>query len=889
MPDLLSEIFNDFQGQVPETDVDGIDAKKSFLAKATNVLFENGFLRNAFALESVTLPTNVQSDLSNGYEFIDGCPFYHSKQGQQFLYVLWKENPIATVSFGKCTMAGTTGMTSASAFIQTDARVGRVIFVNGEYYTIVEWTNISNIVVDKIGTFTDEDAFYIELKERLHFRLGETLLDADEQDAGLEILDKPTKVNFNLVNDELKINLNCNARYYLLDKEVIFNLSLQYLEKVEYNATIRRDKGWYLCLRWLGNLYVDEKVKLITEAVTYFTYSFINNIIPPFIELAPGWDIYDNGGFDDLSSFRSSVPNYTKFTLNFNNMPNGIRRVKFWAKIDDGTGVLVITVHNSNVVLLSFNLTTEWQQIVLEYIPGSLFYGLIRVDLNFSYIPNPFDDPVVLKRFYVDLFEIIVESASQYLNGEYLLLNKYFNGERSLIKLFNVTDLTISSLELYTQVINWCVKNYELYYHNPDSGLWELYATFPIDNGWEENAGKYFRTRRLKDNETVETLNANYGLGESIRVDNQSLIYSECSYKNRVYFVKGDYRVYQSHIAGNGGIQPDSFPYDEDLQFGFFETSRAFHNTGLAVSVTNDLIVYSREGLNIYQIEANGQSVFKRLIFVSVEGLSNLLLLTRNIDGQPIMGGSLWANDSGIFIYPGGVTVPKNVVIQNYRNFWATIANNLNNGFGFFDKNRDEYWIKVNEVITEPSIYKTTFIIYELNFNQFRTYEVEGKRIEKLLGYIDNDFILKSEDTVITLSKTQLLGGTIETHLVEYDKHGYNNLLQEVSIDFVRAYTANDSVFAVSVYLDGFFLIYYVFSAQERIPIRLAPISSRFQKLKIVISLPSTAYYLSDFGFKYNKAGQRQIGMNSDFDEIGMYQSGYGYHYGKHYGVNIFR
>ena len=878
---IKTEVFNDFQGQILESDVDGIDAKKSFLARAENVILGNGFIENAPAFKSYALPGDIPSKINDEfYELLEMIPFYHSKKGQQVLYILWNEYPLDIADMSDVCSLSAGELTSSSRFV--NVKPGDIIFANGLYLTILTITDSSTMTVDDVtSSFTNQQFQFVRLKNRLYFNLnGTEELDADEQNAGLQILEKPYKTNVNFVNDELKINLNCKAIYYDINYQLIFNLSLQYLKVVEYNETVRRDEGWYLCPRWLGGNY--NNLEIIEEATTFFIDSFKDGI-PSFFWSSPGWEIDNTVGFDDSFSLRSAISASPKFILT----PSypALRKLKFRAKVTSGTALLMVKIKDTLPILLNFNITEEWTSIVIERSPYDYpFWGGNFFEFQFSYTPNPFGTET--RRFYVDYFESEVEGTNA-TRGEYLFLAKFFNGERALIKSVITKNHSLSYLKIPISSIDWRVQNYECY--ELKDGLYKLIGNLPLDNGWETESDCIKRNLFLvSPDDDVQTLNNNYGLGATIRVDNQNTIHSEISFKNRVYFVKDDYRVYQSHIAGNGGIQPDSFPYDEDKLFGFFETARAFHNTGLATSIVNDLIVYSREGINVYQIEANGMSIFKRLTFVSSEGLSNLNLLTKGIDGQPIMDGSLWANANGLFVHPGGVTVPKNLILGEFSNYWAEIAEYINSsGFAFYSDS--EYWLKVGEEESEPGIYYTTFAVFELDYKQVRFVKVEGQRIEKLLGYIGNTFYLKAGNTVYTLSDTEYLGaGYIETHTLEYDKYEYNNILQELFID-VNKNRTDEGTIALQVILDDIPLITYLFSTKERIPVRLAPISSRFQKIKLILFMPQTKFYLSDFGFRYSKSGQRALGMNTDHDQINKAKSGYGYHYGRHYGRNILK
>ena len=76
---------------IPETDVDGIDANENVIAEANNIEFSNGFFENTVDVSSVTLPSGVLSKLNQAYIILSAKKFRHSSQGEQTVYILWKE------------------------------------------------------------------------------------------------------------------------------------------------------------------------------------------------------------------------------------------------------------------------------------------------------------------------------------------------------------------------------------------------------------------------------------------------------------------------------------------------------------------------------------------------------------------------------------------------------------------------------------------------------------------------------------------------------------------------------------------------------------------------------------------------------------------------------
>src|SRR5690606_14188959 len=175
-------------------------------------------------------------------------------------------------------------------------------------------------------------------------------------------------------------------------------------------------------------------------------------------------------------------------------------------------------------------------------------------------------------------------------------------------------------------------------------------------------------------------------------------IWSEVYHKGRVYFVNGDYKVYQSHILPNLAIQADSFPYDEEVGFGFFIVSQDKVNTGLAVSMTEDLIVYAgSQVMYIYYIQPSGNSVYRKLRKMSgAIGLASLNSLTKSLNGDPATEGLFWIDYNGIYFYGGGVSTPDNLILGTHENYWKGISNtDKENAVGFFNPVSREYWLSI--------------------------------------------------------------------------------------------------------------------------------------------------------------------------------------------------
>ena len=159
---------------------------------------------------------------------------------------------------------------------------------------------------------------------------------------------------------------------------------------------------------------------------------------------------------------------------------------------------------------------------------------------------------------------------------------------------FGVAIFGTTNLQVIKETIDWRIITYELYSRTEE--LFFLVAEIPVEDSWTEDGifvykeVVYFTKDEIADGKQV-TLNFNYGLSHNVFVGTEAQIHSEASHKGRTYFVNGSNKVLQSHISGTGRQQADSFPYDEALRFGFFETFKSESNKGVAITPQDELAI----------------------------------------------------------------------------------------------------------------------------------------------------------------------------------------------------------------------------------------------------------------------------------------------------------
>ena len=827
--------FQDIDKWIPETDVDGVDADETIAADVVNIDYENGYIINAKGVLNVTLPSNVSIDITAGYNLLSAKDFYHSEQGLNTVYILYK-------------LSGSTHL--------------------------------------------------------LKIYISNTLLNIDEQNSNVTILSAPTKINYNLVNDQLKINLNCEGRYTALLTEgmpedaadIILNLTLVYLDdEVIYDDVnnIQRSVGWYLFPRWLGWCYGLDLLK--TDTINGETVTPANpNIIEDFEDdTYKTWfnsDVFTRTTSNPINGIGSFLLDnqfgivYLVGTISFFN-PIAIKFISFKARKVYGFGTLEIELINT--VGLD-EVIIESKSIVMQDILNDTE---IRFDVNWV-IPQ--NERLWISREWT--VKMTLEAGSIMMIDDFTIgaitdiamIGKTSDGQRGLLQDDGVLNIFQGDDPYYNWVravvpitnIDWRVSNYEIYMRLSDNGPHWLLSSIDIDDNWSlvtiniERVfiGKYKEYDGIAyvyDEETdsegaVTTLNFNYNLPFDERVDNQYNIWSEISYKGRVYFVNGNYRVYQSHILPNLAIQADSFPYDEDVGFGFFITALDKINTGLAISVTEDLIVYSgNKNMYVYFIQPSGTSIYRKLrILPGSNGLSSLNSITKNLNGDPASDGVFWIDYNGIYFYAGGIELPKKLIVPSHINYWEAISNaDKESAVGFYNPVKNEYWLQIGSDI----------IIYEALFGQFRRYDnVYFPVISEFIGVRDNVVYYRSGNTIKSLNGAYV-AATVTTHWKsvmrsnegrrEMSPEMYDKILQELYMIFGDC----DSTYVtMAIYINDYLLGSRIFSTLKRNDKWLADLGSRFGRVKLVILIPNAKEIkIKEFGCSYVEDFAEPVGHNA--------------------------
>lgn len=785
---------------IPETDIDGVDAKENVMANANNVEFSNGFFENMLNVRSVDLPSNVLQEIQNyDYEILDVKTFKHSTQGWQTLYILWND-------------------------------------ANG-----------------------------------IKFYLSNTALDAYLLTSGttdVVIIDeKPERISYNLVNDQLKINLNVTGTYYNIKptEHTILNLTLCYLPEVRYSQGsllhYTRNAGWYLTPRWLGWNFENVIYGVVKYSDRVYTFEtgttgvggepggYIESCSLTRLQGYVGAGYYPNSGQWFVATAGGANATFEVGGI------DGATKLRFHARYDiKGCYVRVVDT-NDQTLLADKTFNNE---------AGALG-GYVECVMD---LPFHSDSMTIIisatNNGMLMLDDISIEYGSE---GTYTVVAKYFDGQRAVIQ--NKAVITADAkLRVYKDAIDWRVVGYEIY--NTVDGVDILVDEFGF-TGWTIET--YYIEHSIGYEETENTLNFNYNLPATARVDNQRYIYSEIVHKGRIYFVNEDYKVYQSHISTNLAIQADAFPYDEETGFGYFIVDHSKVNLALANSPTNDMVIITNQGFYLYFIQPSGSGSFKQLKMGSGSlSISSLKTLTSALNGEPATDGLFWIDANGIYFYGGGLTPPENLITEGHLRYWqAFTVQQKENAVGFYNPTKKEYWLCINN----------EFLIYELPFKKFRPANgLAG--LTTFAGYRDLvPYYMSSGNTLIACDGTTRIAGQIESHYntVEGNPEIYHKIMQEIYIEFGTS--DGGAIVGVEIYVDDRLAQTYYFNTNSRYDKYLAPIALRFNRAKMKVLLPANKYVrVKEFGYSFSLDVAEPLAIVP----VSIAESGYGFDYGNSYG-----
>ncbi len=714
----------------------------------------------------------------------------------------------------------------------------------------------------------------------LKFIVNGVEISIDEQNGDVTVAEKPTNINYNLVNDQLKINLNCTGTYNAISRGVTLNLTLiyrDYTSGTKYYDYTKAD-GWFLFPRWIG-----------------WTYNVLNSIT--LLSGTPDDEMMHEDCEDATYIHNMTIADLSQTTDTYG---NGVLVTDTPAAIMTGT-ITITDVFNVKRIVIeaTADVTGSVEVRFNGYISVQEFsahnpvaYDTLIFDVNM--LSNGSSDLIIkLNNTTASGFAVINDiKIYSYGHEDLVLIGKTFDLQRGVVH-NPVNDIGIyGELDIYIKdyCIDWRITHYELYAKDSEDSIFYLVADIPVDKevspyDWKDGTATIVDTwyRKIEFEMTTTTLNFNYGLGSTVRVDGDPTIrrpiYSEVTYKGRTYYVKSDYKVYYSHIAGSGSIQPDSFPYDESVKFGYFEVNMSELNRGLSVSPLEELVVKTDKRNYIYYIQYSSGTAYRTLKAVNGGvGVTSVQGIMKSLNGIPDAEILMWYDNNGIYAYAGGREAPKNVVLSNQR-YWTKLSTALkNSGIGFYLKIRNEYWICLGTMI----------YIYSIDYGTFKEYSYPIA-VKAFIG-IRNDIIYfigvdNNIYSVDVMSETYL-NAILETHyttcLVKaQDSNDYtpypsppylDKILQELYMQF---HTPATGVVTVEIIIDGIEISPMLnLNSYRMLDSILTPLLIRYKKIKLRIYLFNNVE-VSEVGFTYSiKHDGKATNLPGVIKGIGMESGG---------------
>lgn len=697
----------------------------------------------------------------------------------------------------------------------------------------------------------------------LRIYLGSTLMDIDEQNSDVTFNGIPTGINYNLANDQLKINLNCTGTYNALaggvGKTIILNLTLVYINEIMIYRSVLgsdylRDAGWYLFPRWLGTSYATDVIadSPIADSVFHLDNDFTNTGTAVISTTNYNTGFYSGAGvYEGTYSLLlgTSIGDAAGFSIQAD-YPTSI---DFWAVSDvlnSNTVRLTVTELDADLNILhttEFSVPKTWAH-----------YQVAIFNINTVYVEIGKPASSVSEVFYIDLVTV------GYGVTEYVVLAKYRDGQRALLQNGdggNVLDpagvITVQKSE-----IDWRVNAYEIYLEA--DGVYYLAQSIPVAGGaysWTENTNDLTQALNLILTDT--TLNFNYNLPFDSRVDNERNIISEAVHKGRIYFVNNTEKVYQSHIS-QLALQADSFPYDEDTGFGYFIVKYGKLNKAIAVTGTNDLAIFTDAGFYVYFIQAGAGGVYQTLKLSSGSiGFVSIKSLAKADSGEPATDGLMWIDYNGIYLHYGGVDAPINIIQPTHEKYWLGISDaDKDDACCFYNSVLREFWIALGG----------TVIIYEPAYKIFKTYDVDLPT--EYVGIENNEvvYIYGAENSLRKLSmatkaKLSVVSHEMSAFLEERlaakpAPEIYHKILQEVYVVFG---TSDTDTVTMTVYCDGVSIGTFTFDSSLKIDKWLVPYGIRFNNIKfaLVNATANKTIRIKEFGCTYSTDYKQPLGVLS--------------------------
>ena len=202
---------------------------------------------------------------------------------------------------------------------------------------------------------------------------------------------------------------------------------------------------------------------------------------------------------------------------------------------------------------------------------------------------------------------------------------------------------------------------------------------------------KYVPKHTLQFDNAQPTLFAN--------IQRDATVKSRTPYKYQT-FING--KKYVSGFSSNGDLVRQSsirdvveeiaiFPHDEVSNYGeiIANSGSAERITGLAKTITNDLVIFKDRSTLIYEVQSSRAGVHRLYAAFNGTGCVNDRGVAYNTDF-----GIFWFDDKGIYNYVSGIGQPTDISLGSIKTWWRDyLSQYSSNAFAIFNRKLNEYWI----------------------------------------------------------------------------------------------------------------------------------------------------------------------------------------------------
>ncbi len=688
--------------------------------------------------------------------------------------------------------------------------------------------------------------------------------------------DTPVEINYMIVDDQLKINLNTVFAYVNTDAtDVYMNLTLLYMEEQDSRGVFPgRSELWYLTPRWLGWSFFDDRVNfqdtspsdIIIDVNTYTTYTHSGvTTSPPNLILAPG-------AFIRIANLRAV---------------GGV-------KIDQSSGgagdLIVIKIYDN-----------DGSYIETSFEPNAAILGDFEVNWQYLF---PVGAIAEVSAHLDNSGNVLFVSATWgALSAETVLLGR--TGDKQVMPIrsyllgdFPVLDFQILEMPAEDWDYRLDMLDLELYVDN-GTGILLKYTVIPlsITAGTGSNWDVELRVVSSDDHPlrtAPTTLNFTYGLGAQIKpfheeddfilstviLNRGDLIYSEVTYKGREYYVRDDNRLYMSHIAGNGLLQPDSFPFDADLEFGFNRSDYEFDILkSLVITPLDEILVNADQDNIVYTIQQGQTLIYRRIKTVNGSiGLSSRQSLLRSDKGLSISKGLFWVNPQGIYAYSGGTKEPDRLTEIKLRHYWQSQIDDTS-VITMFDPYKNEILFTNNKNI----------IVFDLTTAEWKTYKFDTN-VKQFVGLKDSIPHFLGVDNIlykIDQSSNTFFEGKFVTHdttnysvneqgkpspLSELDDKIFQELYSSVTNKLGASVIVN--IYADDNLIEGSIGLSTTVNFQNT----LSWLLIRYKRVRLEVFMTPGNIELREIGYTFT------VPMQAPASAVHTKEGGFGFDFGKVYG-----